>query len=117
MMEPRDALPQLLARRAAESPDHVFLCDVRGVERTYAQFHEEALRWAAAFRNHGVTAGDNVVTMLPHSEMCLLAWIGLSWLRAVEAPINHAYKGRMLSYAIDLVDARVVVISTEEIAA
>jgi crotonobetaine/carnitine-CoA ligase len=113
MMESRDALPQLLERRAAESPDHEFLRDVRGVGRTYAQFHDQALRWAAAFRNHGVTAGDNVVTMLPNSELCLLAWIGLSWLRAVEAPINHAYKGPMLRYVIDLLDARVVVIAEQ----
>jgi acyl-CoA synthetase (AMP-forming)/AMP-acid ligase II len=42
-MEPRDALLQLLARRAAESPDRAFLRDVRGMEPTHTQFDDQAL--------------------------------------------------------------------------
>ena len=49
-------LTNLLAERAAKTPDRVFLLDTDGNELTYAQLHDRILRWAAALRAEGVRA-------------------------------------------------------------
>ncbi len=106
-------LPQLLARRAAEHPDRVFLQDVGGRSMTYRELHEANLTWADAYRRIGVQEGENVATMLLGSFEAYCAWLGLSWLRAVEVPVNRMYRGRMLEYILGDSQARIVVAGHE----
>ena len=49
--------------------------------------------------------------MLPNSFEAFFAWIGLTWLRATEVPVNNMYRGQMLQYLVDNSDAATVVIS------
>lgn len=112
MLDRSVILPHAIAARAAESPDREFLFDLTsGKTFTCGGLHQEVLRWAAAFGRLGVTAGDHVVTMLPGDSTATLAWVGLSWLRAVEVPLNTAYKGPMLQYIVDNSDATVAVVA------
>jgi crotonobetaine/carnitine-CoA ligase len=106
-----DLLPQIIARGADEQPDAVFLRSVEGEVLTYRDLHREACIWAAAYRRLGVGDGENVALMTP---MCLdyyRSWFGLSWLKAVMAPLNTDYRGQLLIHAISTVAARVVVSS------
>ena len=80
---------------------------------TYAELHAEGLRWASAFAQLGIGADDHVATMLPNTFDAHRAMLGLGWLRAIEVPLNTAYTGRMLTYALDHADATTLVIAAE----
>ncbi|MDY7101750.1 MAG: AMP-binding protein [Actinomycetota bacterium] len=102
-------LPHLIARRAAEQPDRTFLIDVAGGTRTWSQLHDNALRWAGALAELGIEPGDTVLSMQPTCFTPIESWIGIAWLRAIEVPVNTAYRGRMLSYLIENSQAEVMV--------
>src|SRR6185437_7517885 len=95
-----ESLPELVARRAAEHPERVFLQDVGGGELTWEALHERALTWAAALASLGVGAGDRVVTMRRNSVESVAIFIGLGWLHAVEVPISTELRGNTLRHAI-----------------
>ena len=94
-------LPHLLAVRAGEHPDHTFLQEVDGRSISYADLHRDTLTWADAYRRLGVGSGDRVAVMLPTGIDAVSAWLGLSWLRAWEVPVNTGYVGRMLHYLLE----------------
>ena len=94
-------LPHLLADRAAECPDRTFLQEVDGRSISYGDLHRYTLTWADAYRRLGITAGDRVAVMLPTGIDAVSAWLGLSWLRAWEVPVNTGYVGRMLHYLLE----------------
>ena len=94
-------LPHLLAALAEEHPDRTFLQEVDGGLATYADLHRHTLTWADAYRRLGVEPGDRVAVMLPTGIEAVSAWLGLSWLPALEVPINTAYVGRMLRYVLE----------------
>jgi crotonobetaine/carnitine-CoA ligase len=104
-------LTNLLADRAAKSPDRVFLLDTDGNTLTYAELHDRILRWAAALRSEGVQHGDTVVTMLPAGLEALAIWLGIASLRAIEVPLNSAYRGPMLEHTVNTSDARLAVVN------
>lgn len=102
-------LPWHLHRRATESPTRPFL-QVVGEERvTFADSAQRAAVMAARLRALGVSAGDTVVLMAPTSMDMIHLWFGANLLSAAEVPINTAYRGRSLSHAINLSEARVMV--------
>lgn len=105
-----DLLPHVLRRRADEDPDFVYLRHVDGSSVTYRQSHEAAMAWAGALREHGVTAGANVLTMLPNGFDTYHAWLGIAWLGAVEVSLNTGYQGRLLKYTINTSRAKLLVI-------
>jgi carnitine-CoA ligase len=105
--------PHALARWAAETPDAVAVEHVDGERATYRQLHDEALHWAGALQGAGVDAGVHVATFLPNGSAAHRSMLALGWLRAVEIPLNAAYQGRMLQYALDHSDSTVLVVTTE----
>jgi crotonobetaine/carnitine-CoA ligase len=111
MIDRAQVLPHRCALLAESEPDAIAMEDVDGRSMTRAELHETTLRWADAFRRIGVESGDHVLTMLPNSFEAYFAWIGLTWLRAIEVPTNNMYRGQMLQYLVDNSDARTVVIS------
>ena len=112
MRDDRVVLTNLLANRAAKSPDRTFLLDTEGNELTYGQLQERILRWAAALRAEGVQPGDPVVTMLPAGLEAFAIWLGIASLRAIEVPLNSAYRGPMLEHTVNTSDARFAVVSS-----
>jgi crotonobetaine/carnitine-CoA ligase len=111
MLERDCVLPHLIARRAEREPDAIAMQDVDGREVTCRELHDTVLRWAGAYRNLGVRAGEHVVTMLPNSFEAFYAWLGLTWLGATEVPANTMYRGEMLRYLVENSDAEVVLVS------
>ncbi|HEX9889382.1 MAG TPA: AMP-binding protein [Nitriliruptorales bacterium] len=105
--------PVLVAKRAQDATDAVFLQEVDGTTLTYGQFHESALRWADALRRHGVGEDDKVGVFLRPVFEAHLAWFASAWLKAQEVPYNTDYRGRMLSYVLNDSTARIVFTSPD----
>jgi carnitine-CoA ligase len=106
---PRLSSPEMIRRRAEESPDRVALSDTSGRSLTFAELHREALRWAAALRRAGIGRGDRVASLLPNGLEMSTLWIGLGWLGAIDVSINVAYQGEMLRYVLANSGARLLV--------
>jgi carnitine-CoA ligase len=104
-------LPHTIEARAADRPDSPGMFDVAGRTLAWAELHEAFLRWAGGCRALGVAEGDTVVTMLPNSMEAYLAWLGVSWLKAIEVPANNMYRGEMLRYLLEDSQARTLIIA------
>jgi carnitine-CoA ligase len=105
-------LPQLLCRRAAETPERIFLQQVEGDRTlTYGQAHTESLRWAYGFDRLGVGKQETVISMLPVGFDAVHCWVGLNWLGAWEVPVNTAFQGMMLAYTLQNSNARIAVVA------
>jgi carnitine-CoA ligase len=95
-----ETLPWVLQEWAGRDPDRPFLHDVEGGTRSYGRFHEDALRWADAFRRAGIGPGDNVPVMARTSITAEEHWLGLGWLRGVQTGVNTDFRGRALEYVL-----------------
>jgi crotonobetaine/carnitine-CoA ligase len=102
-------LPQLIRQRAEECPDRIFIRQVDSGAMTYKQLHDSTMRWAAAYRQAGVTPGDPVLTMLPLNLDFYCSAIGLAWILGVEVPVNIEYRGQLLLHAIRTAQPKVIV--------
>lgn len=111
MLDRNLVLPHLLAERVVVTPDRVAMLDVGGRTETYAELQRSYRTWADAYRRAGLAPGETVLTMLPNSFEAYHAWLGASWLGAIEVPTNNMYLGDMLAYLVDHSLARIVVIS------
>ncbi len=107
---PKDTLPLILAQRAAATPDRSFVEEVDGASYTYQQFHHLVKKWAQVYRSLGVAEGDRVAIFMPPAINTAASWLGLSWLKAIEVPINTNYLGDMLHYIISDSGAKVLLI-------
>src|SRR3954453_4165119 len=110
-MDLETPLPCLIAKYADTEPDRTFV-EVAGTDRvlSYGQFQIDVLNWAGAFVNLGVHEGDFVATMLPNRVDSYLCWLGLSWLHAIEVPINPLFMGNVLAYPLNNSNAGVLII-------
>jgi len=104
----------MIADAAEHDPDQVFV-EVAGTDTvlSYGQFQAEVLRWSGAFSTLGVGEGAYVATMLPNCVDSYQCWLGLSWLRAVEVPVNPLFVGNTLAYPINNARAEILVIAGE----
>lgn len=75
MPDERVILPNLLADRAATTPDRVFLQHVDGAECTFGELEQAVLWWAAALASLGVRRGDTVLVMLDNSFEPAITWL------------------------------------------
>jgi crotonobetaine/carnitine-CoA ligase len=105
---PDVSLIKTLVERAADQPDAIYALDVEGHSLTYAETVHQARLWAAAYRRLGIEAGDHVVTLQHNTLDSLVGWLGLAWLGAVEAPINNDYRGQLMTHALNLTRAPVM---------
>src|SRR3954447_8083327 len=103
------SLPVLIRTMAKHDPDRIYIDDLDGTPLSYGDVHLGAVRWAHAFQRAGIAAGENVAVILPTTPEFVLVWLGLSWLHAVEVPLNTAYTGRVLADTLNRSDARYLV--------
>ncbi len=103
-------LPCLLAARAAATPDRDFLLYQDGKRWTYAQTYALARRAATGLRCLGVRQGDTVLVWLPNGPDAVRAWFGANLVGACFAPLNIAYRGRLLEHAIEQSGAKVMIL-------
>src|SRR5215510_4141234 len=106
-------LPNAVARWAEETPDNIALEIVGGRRVTYEGLHETGLMWAAALMRAGVDPGSHVATMVSAEIMAHVSMLSVGWVGAVEVPLNTAYQGNMLRYALELTDVQTIVCTTE----
>ncbi|MGF2949667.1 AMP-binding protein [Microbacterium alcoholitolerans] len=106
-------LPALLQQRAESHPDLAFAHEVNGTSRTYQQMHEASLAFAAYFAEKGVEREEIVATFMPATLEALELWVGLSWLGAIEAALNTAYRHQLLADVVNDTRASTIVTTTE----
>ncbi|WP_372013114.1 AMP-binding protein [Tistrella mobilis] len=108
-------LPDLLDRRAADTPDAAFVVFADGQGRperegwSYAEMRARVRAMAAALQSLGVKPRDRVVVWLPNGGLCLTAWFAINYAGAIYVPINTAYKGGILEHVIRVSEARLVI--------
>ena len=102
-------LTELLARRAAETPDRPqFLFEDE--TWTCAQAVGEAWRAANGLRAHcGVEPGDYVSVWVPTSPDVLRAWFGTNAAGAVYAPLNLSARGGYLEHTMKIAETKVLI--------
>ncbi len=104
-------LAEILRRRAQEHPDRDYLKFAGGPWVSYGEVNARANRVANALIARGVGRGESVSVMLPNCEEFLPVWYGILKAGAVMSSINTAYKGDFLSWTINLVEARKLIIA------
>jgi carnitine-CoA ligase len=106
-------LAEVLKRRAAEHPDRDYLKFADAPWVSYGEINARSNRIANALIARGVAPGESVSVMLPNCEEFIPVWFGILKAGAVMSSINTAYKGDFLSWTINLVESRLLVISDE----
>ena len=104
-------LAEILKRRASETPDRDYLRFADNPWVSYGEVNARANRVANSLIDRGVEPGESVSVMLPNCEEFLPVWYGILKAGAVMSSINPAYKGDFLSWPINLVEAKKLVIA------
>jgi len=105
--------PHGLKRWAESDPGRIALQHVDGPSITYGELDRQARTWADGLGRLGVGTGVHVATFLPNEFDSYRVLLALAWLRAVEIPVNVAYIGRILEYALAQADAQVLITTGE----
>ena len=106
-------LAEVLKRRAAEHPDRDYLKFADAPWVSYGEINARSNRIANALIARGVAPGESVSVMLPNCEEFIPVWFGILKAGAVMSSINTAYKGDFLSWTINLVESKALVISDQ----
>jgi crotonobetaine/carnitine-CoA ligase len=103
-----ESLGAALRAAACEAPRRPFIRMATG-EWSYGHLDALADAAAAGLARAGVKPGDTVSLMLPNGIEFIVLWFALARLGATTAPVNTAWRGRMLEDALNLVDSRLLV--------
>jgi TonB family protein len=101
-------VPDLLATRAAETPDKPFIL-FEEEQWTYGEAATQAWRTGNALQKAGVELGDYISVWVPTGPDVVRAWFGANAAGAVYAPLNLAAKGTYLEHTLRVAEARVLV--------
>jgi crotonobetaine/carnitine-CoA ligase len=104
-------LAEILRGRAQATPDQQFLKFADEPWISYGTVNSQANQVANALVARGVQKGESVSVMLPNCAEFLPVWFGILKAGAVMSSINTAYKGDFLSWTINLVEAKKLVIA------
>jgi non-ribosomal peptide synthetase component E (peptide arylation enzyme) len=91
---------ELVEKRAAATPDGVYLLDDAGRSLTFAEYREAVLRTAAGLLKAGVSRGTPVTWILPTRNASLVLMAALARLGAVQNPIIPIYRHREGSFCV-----------------
>ena len=101
-------LPELLAARAASTPDKDYIL-FEEETWTYGEAARQAWRAGNALQKIGVGIGDYVSVWIPTGPDVVRAWFGANAAGGVYAPLNLAAKGSYLEHTLKVADAKVLV--------
>ncbi len=102
-------LRHALDRAAKLFPQRNLALFENGTRWSYDEAQQIARRTAAALRDLGVKRGDMVQVWLPNGPEAMQAWFGINYLGAVFAPVNTAYRGRLLEHVLQNTGAHVLI--------
>lgn len=85
-------IPELLASRAATTPDKPFIVD-GGVTLTYQQTQDQGNALAAWLLSQGCQPGDRVALWAPNCYQWIVAALGAQIMGATVVTLNTRYKG------------------------
>ncbi|MCB0882432.1 MAG: AMP-binding protein [Thermoleophilia bacterium] len=108
-------LPRILRERAEAHPERPYYRFGGGEWISYGEMSSRTNRVANAMRRRGQGPGDVVSTLLFNMEPHLEIWFGIQAAGATQCPINTAYRGDFLSWAINLPRARMLVVGSEHL--
>lgn len=102
----------LLERWNRVHPEKTFLLidNLETVAWSYADAYAHAVQCALGLQNVGVEQDERVLVWLPNSTENVRLWLGINFIGAVYVPLNTAYRGQLLSHAIDLSKAKVAIV-------
>ena len=95
-------------------PDNIAI-HFEGDELSYAELEKRANRFAHWALAAGVMKGDSVALYMENQPDYIAFWIGMSKIGATCALINSNLHGKGLAHCLEIVDARIVVTTTDKI--
>ncbi len=98
----------LLASRASYAPEQVALV-FGGVEITYRELDDRVSALASALMSLGLKQGDAVSVFLSNRPEFLVAMFGIGRAGLRYVPVNTAFKGPFLEYALDHSGSRAII--------
>lgn len=104
---------QVLARRALEQPNQVFLRQPRGgqyFERTWSQTYEQVLRLANGFRSLGLQPGDKVAILSENCAEWFICDFAISAAGLISVPIYFTAGESIISYVLEHSDSKAIVV-------
>ena len=114
MSEPKlGGLWDLIAWRAAETPDECFCLDEAGRELTFASYQAAAERAAAGLASLGVGEDSPVTWILPTRVASLVLMGALSRLSAIQNPVIPIYRHREVGFVTGQTGARLLIVPEE----
>jgi len=109
------SLGSILEKQAAKYKDKpLILFEDR--EISYTLFNETANRYAHLFQKRGFIKGDTVAVLMGNRPEFLIVHAGLAKIGVIPALINNNIKGQTLVHAINIAEARALVIGAEYLA-
>lgn len=106
-------LDRVLRERAATVPDRPFIEVVGDRAETFGETFAAASRLAARLEELGVEKGDAVVIMATNVFEAVHGWIAANMLGAIDVGINTAYRGQLLEHALNVVQARIILVDEQ----
>jgi long-chain acyl-CoA synthetase len=107
-------LRELLERRAAASPEKVFLfSEADGRRFTYREFDAAVNRAANMLHARGVSKGDAVGLLLTNSAEYVIAYFACFKLGALAGPVNSLLKPEEMAYVVGNSEAKVLLHDAE----
>jgi len=91
---------ELVARRAAASPDRTMLIDEQDRQLTFGEFADRCETVAAGLYEMGIGPGTVVSWQLPSRIETIVLSMALARLGAVQNPIIHIYREREVAFAL-----------------
>ncbi len=108
-MERHRTLWQLIALRARQSPDTVFLRDEAGQTLGYGAYHDRAERVAAALAEEGIGADSTVAWQLPNWQEALVLAAALARLGARQVPMLPILRLESVAFICGQVGAQLLI--------
>lgn len=101
-----------LERQARERADKTaIIFEERSI--TFSELNAQANRYANYFASLGFEHGDVVALLMENRPEYLIAASGLSKLGVIVSLINNGLKGKALAHALNICDARAVILGAE----
>jgi crotonobetaine/carnitine-CoA ligase len=107
------SLKNVLAHQADAQGDRPFLkWGESGEQYSFRETNRLTNRLARGFQKTGIAKGDAVVIFMPNCLDYILCWFGLNTIGAIEAPINIAFKHRLLEHQVNTCKAKAIVVDS-----